>query len=279
MFGIIIAFKNYSITKGIPGMFTSPWAGFEHFREFFTDYRFLNLLENTLAISLLKIIFSFSLPIILAIMLNEVRNAGFKKVVQTVSYLPHFISWVIIAGLTSAFFADTTGLVNTFLANFHLADKPVPFLTSPDYFWGLSVFTATWKETGWWSIIFLAAIAGIDPGLYEAAEMDGAGRLKRIWHITLPAIKSSIIVVLILTLGSLLGGGLIGANFEQSFLLGNSMNNARSEIIQTYAFKTGLVDGRFDYATAIDLMQSVISVILIFSSNYIAKKTTENSLF
>lgn len=279
MFGIVMAFKKYSISMGVKGIITSKWIGFDHFVEFFTDYRFWNLLNNTLAMSILKIIFSFPVPILLAIMLNEVSSPYLKKTFQTVSYLPHFISWVIIAGMANAFMSDTNGVINKILENLHLVSAPVPFLTSPDYFWGVSVVTAVWKETGWWSIIFLAAIAGIDSSMYEAAEIDGAGRLKRILHITLPAMKSSIVVVLILTIGSLLGGGLVGANFEQSFLLGNSMNNDKSEIIQTYAFKTGLVDGRFDYATAIDLIQSAVSVILIFTSNFIAKKTTDQGLF
>jgi putative aldouronate transport system permease protein len=279
MFGILMAFKKYSISMGVKGIFTSEWVGLKHFIEFFTDYRFKDLLYNTLGLSILKILFSFPLPIILAIMLNEVGNKGLKKVFQTVSYLPHFISWVIIAGMANAFLSDTNGVINKMLMGTNIISEPIPFLTSSEQFWGVAVSTAVWKETGWWSIIFLAAIAGIDPTMYEAAEIDGAGRMKRILHITIPAMKSSIVVVLILTIGSLLGGGLVGANFEQSYLLGNPMNNSRSEIIQTYAFKTGLVDGRFDYATAVEFIQSIISVFLIFTSNYLAKKFTDSGLF
>ncbi|MNJ51567.1 putative multiple-sugar transport system permease YteP [compost metagenome] len=160
-----------------------------------------------------------------------------------------------------------------------IIDKPLDILTNPNYFWGLAVGSAVWKEMGWWTIIFLAAIAGIDPTLYEAAQIDGAGRLARIRHITFQGMKGTIVVVLILTIGSILGGGLVGSNFEQAYLFGNSINNPTSEIVQTYAFKVGLRDGRFSYAAAIDLIQSVISVALIFSSNFIAKRTSGSSLF
>jgi putative aldouronate transport system permease protein len=198
---------------------------------------------------------------------------------QTVSYLPHFISWVVVVGLSFSFFSADVGIVNKLLMKIGFIHEPLDLMTNPDYFWGLAVGTAVWKEMGWWSIIFLAAIAGINPALYEAAQIDGAGRLARIRHITLPGIKGTVIVVLILTVGSILGGGLVGSNFEQAYLLGNSINNSTSEIVQTYAFKVGLADGRFAYAAAIDLIQSVISVALIFSSNYVAKRTSGSSLF
>lgn len=279
MFGILMAFKEYKITSGIQGIFTSEWAGFKYFLEFYNDYNFPNLVRNTIAISLLKVIFSFPIPILLAIMLNEVRHLAFKRFVQTVSYLPHFISWVIVAGIAYAFFSTQVGAINSLLVEWNIIDKPIAILTDPDHFWSLVVASAIWKETGWWTVIFLAAIAGIDPSLYEAAEMDGAGRLKRILHITIPGIKSAIVVVLILTVGNILGGGIVGSNFEQSFLLGNPINADKSGIIQTYAFQSGLAQGRYAFATAIDLVQSIISVCLIFLSNFIAKKTTGNGLF
>ncbi|GGE52818.1 protein LplB [Pullulanibacillus camelliae] len=279
MFGILMAFKDYSITDGISGIFTSHWVGFKYFIQFFHDYQFKTIVTNTLAISFLKLIFTFPIPIILALMLNEVRISVVKRIVQTTSYFPHFISWVVVAGLASVFLSTDTGLFNDFLMKLGIIHHPIDFLSDPHHFWGLAVGTAMWKETGWWTIIFLAAVSGIDPTLYEAAQIDGAGRLKRIWHITLPAIRGTIVVVLILAIGSLLGGGLVGSNFEQSFLLGNSVNSGRSEILQTYAFQMGLAQGRYSYATAIDLLQSVISVILIFGSNWIAKKTTKTGLF
>lgn len=279
MFGILMAFKSYSISTGIKGIFTSEWVGLEYFKEFINDYQFGRIVRNTLALSLLKVIFTFPAPILFAVMLNEVRHMAFKRFVQTISYLPHFISWVVVVGLAFSFLSADVGLVNKALLGLGLIDQPIEFLTSPNHFWGLAVGSAMWKEMGWWAIIFLAAITGIDPALYEAAQIDGAGRLARIRHITLPGMKGTIVVVLILTIGSILGGGLVGSNFEQAYLLGNSINNPTSEIVQTYAFKVGLRDGRFSYAAAIDLIQSIISVTLIFSSNYIARRVSGSSLF
>jgi len=279
MFGIIIAFKEYKISTGIEGIFTSSWVGFYHFKTLFNDYNFPTLVRNTLVISILKVIFTFPIPIIFAIMLNEVKHEFFKRFVQTASYLPHFISWVVVTGIAYAFFSTGYGIFNDLLLSLHIIDEPWDVLTNSDSFWGLAVMTAIWKEAGWWTIIFLAALAGIDPSLYEAAEMDGAGRIKKIVHVTLPGIKGASVVVLILSIGNMLGGGLVGSNFEQTMLLGNSLNNDTSQIIQTYAFKVGLAQGRFSFATAIDLMQSVISVTLIFTSNYIAKKVAGTGLF
>lgn len=279
MFGILMAFKDYSIVTGIRGIFTSEWAGFRYFIEFYNDYKFYDIVRNTLVLSFMKVIFTFPVPILFAIMLNEVKHMAFKRIVQTVSYLPHFISWVVVLGLAFTFFSSNVGLINQVLLSWGWIDKPLAILTDPSYFWGLAVGSAMWKEAGWWAIIFLAAIAGINSVLYEAAQIDGAGRLSRIWHITLPSIKGTVVVVLILTIGSILGGGLVGSNFEQAFLMGNASNNDTSEIVQTYAFKVGLAQGRYSYAAAIDLVQSVISVILIFSSNYIAKRVTGSSLF
>jgi putative aldouronate transport system permease protein len=279
MFGIIIAFKNYKISTGIEGIFTSSWAGLTHFKELINDYNFPMLVRNTLVLSLLKIIFSYPIPIFFAILLSEVKHVFLKRFVQTVSYLPHFISWVVVTGIAYSFFSSGFGIINHLLQALHLVDKPLDILTNPNSYWGLAVSTAIWKEAGWWTIIFLAALAGIDPSLYEAAEIDGAGRLKRILYITLPGLKNATIVVLVLTIGSMLGGGLVGSNFEQAMLLGNTLNSETSQIIQTYAFNIGLAQGRFSFATAIDLMQSVISVILIFTSNAIAKRVSGTGLF
>ena len=279
MFGIIIAFKNYKISTGIEGIFTSSWAGLTHFKELIDDYNFPNLVRNTLILSILKVIFSYPVPILFAIILSEVKNVAFKRFVQTVSYLPHFISWVVVTGIAYAFFSSGYGIFNELLLSLGILKEPVDVLTDPGSFYGLAVTSAIWKEAGWWTIIFLAALAGIDPSLYEAAEMDGAGRIKRILYITLPGLKSASIVVLILSVGSMLGGGLVGSNFEQSMLLGNSLNSEKSQIIQTYAFNIGLAQGRFSFATAIDLMQSVISLFLIYTSNAIAKLLSGTGLF
>ena len=278
MFGLIMGFKDYNISSGIRGIFTSEWVGLKYFKEFVTDYKFGRLVRNTVALSVLKIIFSFPLPIIFALMVNEIHNLKFKKVLQTCSYLSHFISWVIISNIAYQFFSQA-GIINTLLQTLHITGGPVGFLTDPGKFWGLAVFLDVWKEMGWWTIIFLAAITGISNDYYEAAQIDGASRMQRIWYITLPCIKSTIVVVLIMTMGNLFGGGLSGSNFEQSYLLGNSLNAATSDIIQTYVFDVGLSQGRYAYATAVGLIQSVISVILIFVSNFVSKKLAGSGLF
>lgn len=279
MFGIIIAFKEYKINSGVSGIFTSKFVGLKYFIEFCTDYRFGELVRNTLVLSTLKLIFAFPAPILLAIMISEAGNGFFKRLVQTASYLPNFISWILVYGISTALFSESFGSVNYLLKNLGVINEGIPFLTNPDLFWGMAVALSIWKSSGWWAIIFLAAISNIDPSLYEAALCDGAGRLKRIWYVTLPGMKGAIITVLILSLGSFLGGGMVGSNFEQSFLMGNNVNNSTSEIIQTYAFKMGMAQGRFSYATAVDLMQSIISVTLIFISNAAAKKVTGEGLF
>jgi len=279
MVGIIIAFKSYDFLDGFSGFFTSPWVGLKHFREFVTDFRFANIMTNTLAISILKTVFAFPMPILFAIALNEIRFVKFKRTLQTVSYFPHFISWVVVSGLAFALFSTESGVVNQFLLETGLIERPIPVLTDPDLFWPLAVVSDIWKGMGWWAIIFIAAIAGIDQNLYEAAEIDGAGRLARIRHVTLPGIRGAIVVVLVLSLGNLLGGGVSGSNFEQAYLLGNAINNERSEIIQTFVVKMGLRDGRFDFAAAVGLMQALISLILILTSNRIAKRVSGSALF
>ena len=279
MFGIIIAFKSYKLTSGVAGIFSSDWVGLKYFKEFFTDYRFGELLRNTIALSTLKMIFAFPVPILLAILISECRCNPFKRLIQTASYLPNFVSWVLVYGISNALLAQNSGALNQLMVKLGILEKGIPFLTDPDLFWGLSVALSIWKSSGWGAIIFLAAISGIDSTLYEAASIDGAGRLKRIWHITLPGIKGSIVTVLILSIGSFLGGGMVGSNFEQSFLMGNTVNNATSEIIQTYAFKMGMAQGRFSYATAVDLVQSMISILLVIISNKVAKKVSGEGLF
>lgn len=278
MFGLIMGFKNYNITSGIKGIFTSDWVGLKYFKEFVTDYKFGRLVRNTVVLSVLKLVFTFPIPIVFAIMVNEIKNLKFKKVLQTCSYLPHFISWVIISSLAFQFLSKT-GVINTLLLKFHLTSAPIGFMTDSGLFWGLAVVLDIWKEMGWWTIIFLAAIVGINQDYYEAAQIDGASRMQRIRYITLPCIKGTIVVVLIMTMGNLFGGGLSGSNFEQCYLLGNSVNADTSEIIQTYVFDVGLAQGRYAYATAVGMKQSVISLVLIFCSNFAAKKISDTSLF
>lgn len=278
MVGIVMAFKKYKISTGFLGIFTSPWVGLKYFSEFITDYNFGHIMKNTIVMSLLKLVFTFPLPILLALVLNEVKIKPIKKLVQTTSYLPYFISWVIVTGFCQLFL-QSNGLVNDVLLRTGQITNPYPFLTSERAFLPIVIFTACWKDMGWWAILFLAAITGISPTLYEAAEIDGAGRLRRIWHITLPGIRGTITVVLIMAMGNLLGGGLSGSNFEQSYLMGNAGNYEVSEIIQTYVMKQGLSQGRYAYAAAVGLFQSVISICLVMISNFVSKKVSGSGLF
>ncbi|WP_274363101.1 ABC transporter permease [Paenibacillus thermotolerans] len=279
MVGIIIAFKDYKLSSGIPGFITSEWAGFKWFAEFYHDIRFWQIIRNTVVVSILKLVFTFPVPIIFALVLNEVRRQRVKRTVQTVSYLPHFISWIVVSGMLFSFFNEQTGVVNQVLVGSGMTDKGISFLSDPAYFWPIAVLSDIWKEMGWWTIIFLAAIVGVDQSLYEAAVVDGASRIQRIVYITLPSIKGTIIIVLILSIGNLFGGGLGGSNFEQSYLLGNPVNNSVSEILQTYTLKMGLAQGRYSYATAIGLIQSVISLLLIYLSNFLSKRFSGVGLF
>ena len=278
MFGLLMGFKDYKLSMGIAGIFTAKWVGLKYFKEFFSDYQFGMLLRNTVALSVLKLIFTFPAPILLALMINEIRHVRYKKVLQTCTYLPHFISWVIISCMSYQFLSSA-GIVNVVLQKLHLLSKPVGFLTDPGKFWGTAVFLDVWKEMGWWTIIFLAALTGISMELYEAADIDGATRLQKIRYITLPGIKSTIVVVLIMALGNLFGGGLSGSNFEQCYLLTNDLNAHASRIIQTYVFEVGLAKGRYSYATAVGLIQSVVSLVLIFTSNIVSKKISGTGLF
>ena len=275
MYGALIAFQKYRVGDSI---LNGRWAGLYWFNKLFSHRQFGQLIRNTLSISILQLIFCFPVPVVFALLLNEVKYVRLKKLVQTVSYLPHFISWIIISGISFQFLS-AGGIINTVLMKVFGMAKPINFMTDPKLFWGLAVFLDIWKEMGWWTIIFLASIAGINPDLYEAAQIDGASRMQRIRFITLPNITSTIVVVLIMTIGNLLGGGLSGSNFEQSYLLGNSVNADTSEIIQTYVFKVGLQEGRYSYATAVGLIQSVISLILIFISNFVSKKIAGSGLF
>lgn len=279
LFGLTIAFKNYSIRDGFLGIFTSEWNDFKYFKEFFRYYRFGELLRNTIALSILKLLATFPAAILLALLISELRSRYAKRIFQTISYLPHFVSMVLVYTIAYNLLSESSGVVNQMLVALGVVEEPVPFLSSPDLFYGLSVFMSVWKTTGWSSIIFLAAISGVDPTLYEAAAIDGAGRLKRVWHITMPSILPAVVTVLIINIGSMLGGGMGGSNFEFSKLFGNTSNSPTADIIQTYSFTMGLSKGRFAFSTAVDLCQSVISIILVMSSNAISKKISGIGLF
>ena len=274
MVGIIIAFKRYKLTSGVMGFFTSEWVGFKWFAEFFASPLSGMYIRNTIVLSALKLLVCFPAPILFALMLNEVRSSKFKRVVQTCSYLPHFISWVIVSGLCFTMFSSVNGVVNELLLKAGWISEPLSILFDGKQYWGLAVGTELWKEMGWNAIIYIAAISGIDATLYEAAEIDGASRLRRIWHVTLPSIKGTIIIMFILSLG-----GLVNGNMDQAMMLGNTLNRDYSEIINSYVLKVGMASFRFDYGAAVGLMQSVISIILVFSSNALSRKITGASIY
>ncbi len=279
LFGIVIAFKDYSIKTGVAGIFTSEFNNFKHFITFFNYYNFGMLLRNTLILSVTKLLATFPVAILFALLLNEVRCRAAKRVMQTVSYLPHFISWVLVYTISLYILGEQNGIINQLLQQTGLISSPIPFLSSDKMFYGLAIMLSLWKTTGWSAIIFLASITNVDPTLYEAAAVDGAGRMRRIWHVTLPGIMPAVVTVLVINIGAMLGGGMGGSNFEISYMFGNVTNCDTSSIIQTYSFTMGLSKGRFAFATAVDLCQSVISILMVVTSNWAAKKISGSGLF
>lgn len=270
LWGWTMAFQNYRPGKS---MGEQEWVGLQHFIMLFQDERFYLVLRNTLAMSLMGLILGFTVPIVFAILLNEVRKKAFKSTLQTITYLPHFVSWVVVAGIVTKVLSIDGGVVNQVLTATGLVDEPIQFMTKGGLFWIIVTLADLWKEMGWNSIIFLAAMAGIDPQLYEAAKVDGAGRLRQIWHITLPGIRPTILVVLILSIGHLISIG-----FEKQFLLGNSTIVDYSEVLDLYALNYGIGLGRFSYGTAIGIFNSLVSIILLFLANGIFKRFTNQSV-
>lgn len=270
MGGIVIAFKDFKITRPI---MAAKWVGLKHFVEFFQDDAFINIMTNTLGISLLKLLIAFPLPIAFAILLSELKKERFKRFVQTVSYLPHFISWVVLGGIMITWLSDS-GMINEILVGMGILKAPVGFLAKPQYFWGLTLVSEVWKELGWSAIIYLAAIAGIDQQMFEAATVDGASKLQKIRYITLPAITGTVAIMFILAVANMLN-----SNFDQIFILRNVLNASKSEVIDTYVFQMGLRVGRYSYATAIGLFKSVIAMVLLVMANYTTKKLQGRSLY
>ncbi len=268
MYGIMIAFKKYNIMRGIMG---SPWIGMRYFQEFLADPYFWKLVKNTILLNFYNLLFSFPAPIILALLLNELKNEKFKKLTQSVSYLPHFISTVVICGMITNFFT-TDGAVNNILAQ--LGFERIQFLMKPEWFRPIYIGSGIWQQVGWGSIIYLAALAGADVQQYEAALIDGAGRWKRMLHITLPAIVPTIMIMLILALGSIMSVG-----FEKILLLYNGSTYETADVIATYVYRRGLLGSDFSYATAVGLFQSVIGLIFISGANLISKRVSETSLW
>ncbi|MDF2815498.1 MAG: sugar transporter ATPase [Paenibacillus sp.] len=269
MAGLSIAFQDYNI---MAGFWNSPWVGLKHFREVFTNMEFINLLRNTLLISCYKIGFGALPDLLLAILLNEVRVRWFKKIVQTAVYFPYFLSWVIVYGMMLMFLSPGTGLVNFILKDWGF--EPINFLTSNDWFRSLLVSSEIWKDVGVGSIIYLAAIAGIDPQLYEASVMDGAGRWRQVWLITLPGIRNVFVLLLILKMG-----GVLDAGFMQIYVMYNSLVYETADIIDTWVFRRGLEQMQYGYAAAVGMFKSVVGLIMIIVANQIAKRFGDQGIW
>ncbi len=268
--GWLMAFQNY---KPQFGFLEQEWAGLKHFRDLFNEPMFYTALENTLGMGILGLIFGTLSAIMFALLLNELRFMHLKKWTQTISYLPHFVSWVIVANIVITMLSQE-GVINNMLVGIGLIDQPINFMAKPDMFWGIVTFADVWKETGWNAIIYLAAMAGVDPQLYEAAKVDGASRMRQMWHITLPSIRPVIIVLLILSIGNLINIG-----FEKQMLLGNNIVADKALVIDLYALDYGIGMFRYSFGTAIGIFKSVISVILILICNSIAKRIGEGRVF
>ncbi|MCU6794695.1 ABC transporter permease subunit [Paenibacillus sp. WQ 127069] len=269
MYGVIIAFKDFNFAKGIVG---SPWIGLDNFRYMFGLSDFYTVFWNSLYLSMLRLVFGFPFPILLALLLNEMRNRTYQRVTQTIIYLPHFISWVVIGGILVNFLSPSWGIVNIFLKQIGM--DPIFFLADNDYFRPLVIISSIWKESGWESILYLAAMVSINTELYEAASIDGANRLQKMRYVTMPGIKSTIVILLILRLGQIMGNG-----FEQIFVLQNPLNLGVSEVFETYVYRVGLIGGRFSFGTTVGLFTSVIGLIFLLASNQIAKWLKEDGIW
>ena len=266
MYGLVIAFKQYK-----PGMdiWSCEWVGFKYFAKFIGSNWFPKVMRNTLAISGLQLLFGFPAPVLLAVLLNEVRFTGFKRTVQTISYLPHFISWVVAASLIFSILSSE-GLLNRLLMQIGLIKKNVNWLSVGEYFWPILTVANIWKSVGFSSIMYLSAIAGIDGELYQAGAVDGLNRVGMVWHVTLPGIRTTIVLLGILQIGSLLNAG-----FQQQLLLGNDLTRDFYEVIDTFSYKYGIQNGNYSYGTAVGLMKSIISVILVFGANSLSRKVMD----
>ena len=269
MYGATIAFKDYRIGLGF---FGSRWVGLRHFERLFQAPVFYTILRNTLLLNLYSLVFGFPVPIIIALLLNEVGSVQYKRMIQSILYLPHFISWVVLAGIFTQILSPSTGVVNLMMKA--VGVTPIYFMISNFWWPVMFVVSGIWQGAGWGSIIYLAAISGIDPQLYEAARIDGAGKLGQIWHITLPGIKSTIAIMLILRLG-----GMMDVGFEHIYNMMNSAVYSVSDVFSTYVYRTGILGAQFSYTTAIGLFQSLISMVFIITANTITRKIGETSLW
>jgi len=270
IWGWTMAFQNYKPGRSF---FVQNWAGLRWFKFLFSDAAFLRVLRNTLAMSLINMALGYVSAIVFALLLNEIKSIKTKRIVQTVSYLPHFLSWIIVTGLVATMLSVENGAVNDFLMALKLIKEPILFLSEPKYFWGIVGFTYVWKEVGWNTIIYLAAIAGIDPALYEAAEIDGCNRYHKMWYITLPGIKPTIIILLIMSIGHVLDAG-----FEMQYLLQNGLIQDVAETIDIYVLRYGIENFNYSLATAAGMFKNIVNVLLIFFANWMAKRFGEERL-
>lgn len=270
MYSVIIAFKEYNI---IHSVHEAKWVGLEHFREFLDDDELPGVIWNTVGMSLIKLVVAFPLPIIFALFLNELRSLQLKKLVQTISYLPHFLSWVILGGILTTWLADV-GIINHLLMALGIIHEPISYLAEPSYFWSIVITSDIWKELGWSAIIYLAAIAGVSPEMYEAATIDGAGRFQKMWFVTLPSISGTITILFILAVS-----GILNSNFDQILVLRNSLNESASNVIDVYVYQTGIVSSRYSYSAAVGLIKSVIALVLLLGANQVSRKLNDTSLF
>lgn len=273
LFGLLLAFKNYKVTEGIIGVFTSPWYGLQNFKIIFGNHDFLRMLRNTLGINLIGNIIQIPACLIFALLINEIGGKRLKGIVQTVTYMPHFIAWTVFGGIIITMLSSD-GMLNQFLLALHVVEEPVMFMAEPKYFWIIAILSNLIKEVGWGTILYTAAIAGIDPTLYEAAELDGAGRVRKMVSVTIPCIRQTLVIMIIFAVA-----GIMNNSFDQLYVLQNSFNLETSEVIDTYIYKVGLQQLQFGMAAAINIFKSVIAIALLFVANKVSTRITDESLF
>ena len=274
MYGIVVAFLDYNPYTGLAGLFNSEFVGLRWFTRMFQQTQFWNILRNTLLINVYMLIWAFPMPIILAILINEVRSSTYKRLAQSVTYLPHFLSWAIVSGFIFELLSTNNGLLNNVLMGLNLIDKPIQYIVEPKYFRTILVASSVWKEVGWDSIIYLAAIVGVDQALYEAATVDGASRFKQVFHITLPALLPVISVCMILNLGRLMSTG-----FDQIYMLMTPNTQKVGDVFSTFIYRVGIQNGQYSFTTAIGLFQNVVNCILVVTVNMITKRMTGNGIW
>ena len=270
MYGVQLAFKDYNASVGIWG---SEWVGFKHFERFLSSYFSGQLIWNTFRISALTLLFGFPIPIIFALMLNELRSQKYKRIVQTVTYAPHFISVTVMVGMLFAFLSQSGGIVNVVLERV-FGIKPIAFMSDPDWFLPVYIISEIWQHLGWNAIIYIAVLSGVDMQLHEAATIDGASRMQRIWYINLPCLKPTAIILLIMSTGSVLSVG-----FEKIYLMQNTLNMPVSDVLSTYVYRLGMIDAQYEFSTAVGLFSSVVNLVILLAVNFIARKTSEYAIW